>query len=225
MLRPRLLRYGDRAWLVEYEPRAGAVSAAASVGLAAAIRRGLPDEVEDVVGATASVCVHVTTPAALERVGERLQTLLDALVETPPDLAADAGTLVEFPVVYGGDAGPDLEAVAAWAGLSAAEVVRRHTAPVYRVQMLGFLPGFPYLGTVDPAIQAPRHATPRTRVEAGSVGIAGPQTGIYPRESPGGWQIIGRTAEWLFDARRTPPARLSPGDRVRFVDLTAAARA
>jgi KipI family sensor histidine kinase inhibitor len=89
--------------------------------------------------------------------------------------------------------------------------------------MLGFMPGFPYLGPVDPAIQVPRLSTPRAKVPAGSIGLAGAQTGIYPRESPGGWQIVGRTAEWLFDASRDIPARLAPGDRVRFVDATSRA--
>jgi inhibitor of KinA len=88
--------------------------------------------------------------------------------------------------------------------------------------MLGFLPGFPYLGTVDDSIAVPRHPSPRARVAAGSVGIAGRQTGIYPRESPGGWQIVGRTPLVLFDPQRTPPALLSPGDTVRFVPITEA---
>jgi KipI family sensor histidine kinase inhibitor len=124
---------------------------------------------------------------------------------------------VEVPVVYGGDDGPDLEEVARFAGCSTAAVVERHSGREYRVFMLGFLPGFPYMAAVDASIAAPRRATPRVRVPAGSVGIAGAQTGIYPRESPGGWQIIGRTALDLFDADRTPPAMFAPGDRVRFV--------
>jgi KipI family sensor histidine kinase inhibitor len=95
----------------------------------------------------------------------------------------------------------------------------------YHVFMLGFLPGFPYLGPVDPTIHVSRLAVPRTRVPAGSVGLAGAQTGIYPTESPGGWQIIGRTAAVLFDATGTPPSRLSPGDRVRFVPRAAVSEA
>jgi KipI family sensor histidine kinase inhibitor len=125
--------------------------------------------------------------------------------------------LVDIPVVYGGDAGPDLADVAAFARCSTDEVVARHTARRYRVYMLGFLPGFPYMAHTDPSIAAPRHATPRLRVAAGSVGIAGAQTGIYPRESPGGWRIIGRTPLALFDPVRTPPALLAPGDEVRFI--------
>ena len=95
-------------------------------------------------------------------------------------------------------------------------MIARHTGRVYLVFMMGFLPGFPYLGTVDPAIAAPRRATPRLRVPAGSVGIAGSQTGIYPAETPGGWQVIGRTPVTLFDMSRTDPFLLEPGDAVEF---------
>ncbi|HEX2461802.1 MAG TPA: 5-oxoprolinase subunit PxpB, partial [Vicinamibacterales bacterium] len=118
-----------------------------------------------------------------------------------------------------GDAGPDLASIADAAGLTPEAVVTLHASRAYRVFMLGFLPGFPYMAPVDEAIAAPRRPTPRARVAAGSVGIAGRQTGIYPRESPGGWQIIGRTPLELFDVARTPPALLAPGDIVRFVPV------
>jgi len=124
---------------------------------------------------------------------------------------------VEIPVVYGGESGPDLAFVAAHTGLSADEVIRRHTAPTYTVYFIGFTPGFPYLGGMDVRLTAPRLETPRARVPAGSVGIAGPQTGVYPLESPGGWRIIGRTHLPLFDLSAQPPSLLSPGDEVRFV--------
>jgi KipI family sensor histidine kinase inhibitor len=121
------------------------------------------------------------------------------------------------PVSYGGEFGPDLAEVAAFAGLSEAAVVALHIGVRYRVFMLGFLPGFAYMGRVDSRIAAPRKGTPRLRVPAGSVGIAGVQTGIYPRESPGGWQIIGRTTIPLFDPLTSPSALFAPGDTVRFV--------
>ncbi|HET9482549.1 MAG TPA: 5-oxoprolinase subunit PxpB, partial [Xanthomonadales bacterium] len=130
---------------------------------------------------------------------------------------------VVIPVCYGGDSGPDLDAVAKHTGLSAHDVVARHAAGDYRVAMLGFQPGFPYLIGLDPALATPRHATPRPRVAAGSVGIGGAQTGVYPREAPGGWQLIGRTPLALFDAARKPPALLAPGDRVRFEAIPRAA--
>jgi KipI family sensor histidine kinase inhibitor len=124
--------------------------------------------------------------------------------------------VITVPVCYQGELAPDLPAVAAFGGLTAAEVIRLHTRVVYRVFMLGFLPGFAYLGPVNPRIAAPRHASPRVRVAEGSVGIAGGQTGIYPMESPGGWQLIGRTPARPFDLTRNPPSLLAPGNRVQF---------
>lgn len=134
-----------------------------------------------------------------------------------PDAETARPRRVDVPVVYGGDAGPDLAPLADELGLAADELVARHAAGDYRVAMLGFAPGFPYLLGLDPALAAPRLATPRTRVPAGSVGIGGAQTGIYPREGPGGWRLIGRTDLPLFDPAREPPSLLLPGDRLRFV--------
>lgn len=125
--------------------------------------------------------------------------------------------LVEIPVRYGGEYGPDLEFVAQHNRLTPEQVIRIHCSVIYQVFMLGFTPGFPYMGIVPAEIAVPRRDTPRPRVPAGSVGIAGRQTGIYPRESPGGWQLIGRTEVKLFDPAQDPPALLWPGDRVRFV--------
>lgn len=122
-----------------------------------------------------------------------------------------------IPVVYGGEHGPDLESLAASHGLSAAELVRRHTSRSYRVYFLGFMPGFAYLGGLDPTIVAPRLASPRARIPQGSVGIAGEQTGIYPLSSPGGWQLIGRTGVALWDVENSTPALLAPRDDVQFV--------
>jgi KipI family sensor histidine kinase inhibitor len=123
--------------------------------------------------------------------------------------------LVEIPVRYDG---PDLDDVASHCGLSAAEVIARHTAPEYLTYFLGFSPGFPYLGGMDPLISMPRLSTPRTEVPGGSVGIAGGQTGVYPLSSPGGWRLIGRTELRLFDPAREPASLVRMGDRVRFVE-------
>jgi KipI family sensor histidine kinase inhibitor len=122
-------------------------------------------------------------------------------------------------VRYGGEEGPDLEEVARMCGLDPGEVIRRHTAPGYRVHFLGFLPGFPYVGGLDPALAVPRLPVPRLRVPAGSVGLAGLQTGVYPLDSPGGWRIIGRTPLALFDPGRAEPCLLVPGDDLRFEAL------
>jgi len=125
---------------------------------------------------------------------------------------------ITLPVAYGGEHGPDLEMVARHTDLPPAEVIRRHTGTLYDVFFLGFTPGFPFLGGMEPALATPRRATPRLRVAAGSVGIAGSQTGVYPVSSPGGWNIIGRTPVALFDQRRGMEAAvlLQPGDRIRF---------
>ena len=127
------------------------------------------------------------------------------------------GPLVEIPVRYGGPDGPDLAEVAERTGHSEAEVVALHAGHEYRVYLVGFVPGFPYLGVLPAELELPRRTTPRVRVPAGSVAIAGRQTGIYPSPTPGGWHLIGRTDAPIWDARRNPPALLAPGDRVLFV--------
>jgi inhibitor of KinA len=146
-------------------------------------------------------------------VAEALQTC-DAT--PPPELR-----LVEIPTVYGGEHGPDIGFVAEYNGLTVEEVIRLHSEATYTVYMLGFTPGFPYLGGLPDALVTPRLETPRQRVPAGSVSIAGAQTGIYPLATPGGWRLIGWTPVMLFDPARTPPALLQPGDRVRFVPIAA----
>ena len=132
---------------------------------------------------------------------------------------ADESPVIEIPTVYGGEFGPDLSFVAQLNRLTERQVIEIHSTPIYRVYMLGFAPGFAYLGELPAEIAAPRLDTPRTRVPAGSVAIAGRQTGVYPRESPGGWRLIGRTGVRLFDASRESPTLLKPGGRVRFVPV------
>lgn len=219
----RIVEAGDSALLCELGhttgPGAGvdADVNARAVAMATAIRRLAIPGVRDVVPAFHSVTVF------FEPLATDVSVVMDALDEhmTAP-LSGSTGNTIDVPVVYGGEAGPDLPEVAAFARCSPEEVIERHTASTYRVCMMGFLPGFAYMASVDDTIAAPRHATPRMRIPAGSVGIAGLQTGVYPRESPGGWQIIGRTTLDLFDPDRTPPALFSPGDRVRFVPIDGA---
>ena len=141
---------------------------------------------------------------------------LASLVITP----AAATDPVRIPVCYGGEYGPDLDEVAAAHRITAADVIAMHAAGIYTVAMIGFLPGFPYLEGLDAALHTPRRASPRTAVPAGSVGIGGGSTGIYPCTSPGGWHLIGRTPRALFAPTRQQPALLQPGDRVQFVPIT-----
>jgi KipI family sensor histidine kinase inhibitor len=151
---------------------------------------------------------------------EELQRHVERCLTGGGEAALPEPRLVEIPVCYGGEFGPDLGDVSAACGLHPSEVIREHAAGDYLVYFLGFSPGFPYLGGLSDRITAPRRATPRKRVPAGSIAIGGTQTGAYPLASPGGWQLIGRTPLVLFDARRTPPALLSLGDRVRFVAMS-----
>jgi KipI family sensor histidine kinase inhibitor len=150
---------------------------------------------------------------------ERLMLLVDEAIETP--ISPDEGKeTVEIPVCYGGEYGPDLAEVAALHNLSPQEVIALHSASLYHVYMIGFTPGFPYLGGLNPTLATPRKKTPRERVPAGSVGIADQQSGIYPIESPGGWQIIGRTPRRLFDLNRSPVFLIRAGQAVRFRPIT-----
>ena len=177
--------------------------------LHAALRELDPPGVVELVPAYRTVLI-VDDPGqaeALDELADRLPGL-----ELPPAEAV-AGETVEIPVRYDGE---DLPEVAGLTGLAPDEVVRRHTAPEYTVAFLGFSPGFPYLVGLDPALEVPRRDTPRTSIPAGSVGLAGNQTGIYPTATPGGWQLIGRTEVTLFDPARDPPALLAPGTRLRF---------
>lgn len=149
---------------------------------------------------------------------EELKQLLLSLTQGGPEEAEEL-PVVEIPVCYGGEYGPDLLEVAQHCSLTPEEVIARHTAPTYRIYMLGFTPGFPYLGGMDPSIAAPRRKEPRIHIPAGSVGIAGEQTGVYPIVSPGGWQLIGRTPLRLFDPQREQPILLSAGAGIRFVPI------
>jgi KipI family sensor histidine kinase inhibitor len=185
-----------------------------AIAVAAAMRDRQVLGVRDVVSTFRSVAVFFDPLSADP---QALRDTIMRLLSTTPDIVRRDTT--EVPIAYGGETGPDLSAVAEWAGLSTGEVAERHAGVEYRVFMLGFLPGFGYLGPVDERIAAPRRETPRLRVAGGSVGIAGQQTGVYPRASPGGWQIVGWSPIRLFDPDRVPSALLKPGDVVRFVPM------
>jgi KipI family sensor histidine kinase inhibitor len=199
----RVRPVGERGLLVEVEELATVHR------LHAALRELAPSGVVELVPAYRTVLI-VAEPGRAGVLDELAAALPE--LELPPAEAV-AGETVEVPVRYDGE---DLPEVARRTGLSAEEVVRRHTAAEYTVAFLGFSPGFPYLVGLDPALEVPRRDTPRTSIPAGSVGLAGNQTGIYPTASPGGWQLIGRTELRLFDPGRDPPALLAPGARLRF---------
>ncbi|ASJ12893.1 5-oxoprolinase subunit PxpB [Thermococcus thioreducens] len=182
--------------------------------LAKAIEKAGFEWLMEVVPAYSSLLVvYDPIKTSYTQVEDAVKSFLDAGIES------FEGRLVEVPVVYGGKYGPDIEFVAEHNGLTVDDIIEIHSRPVYRVYFLGFLPGFAYLGGMDERIATPRLERPRIKVPAGSVGIAGKQTGIYPLESPGGWRLIGRTPLRLFDPSKEPPTLLRPGDRVRFVPV------
>ncbi len=216
MLRARVRDAGDAALLAEMPARIDPMTSAAVLRLAELVRDARIKGVRDVVPAIRSLAVfydplHTDVDALKEMLGRSLE----------PDMASE-GRRHEIPVVYGGDVGSDLHEVATASALTAKALIELHAGRDYRVYMLGFLPGFAYLGTLDPAMVAARRSSPRLKVPVGAVGVAGRQTGIYPRESTGGWAILGRTPLPMFDATSRTPARLAPGDRVRFVPVESA---
>lgn len=151
---------------------------------------------------------------------EKLKKILSDIRLDPETEGTAGGRVVEIPVCYGGEFGEDLPDVAAHAGLTEEEVIALHSSKEYNIYMLGFLPGFPYLGGLDRRLHTPRLENPRTRIPAGSVGIGGEQTGIYPLDSPGGWRLIGRTPLKLYDPEREEPFLFDAGDYIRFVPIT-----
>jgi inhibitor of KinA len=154
------------------------------------------------------------------RIGEfdELRTTIEGALQAlePARPRAGTGTVIEVPVCYESEFAPDLDEIARHTGLSRDEIIRKHSTASYRVSCVGFTPGFPYLSGLPPELATPRRASPRKEVPAGAVAIGGTQTGIYPRKSPGGWNIIGRAPLRLFDVERNPPALFQAGDHVRF---------
>jgi len=207
----------DDAWLLRLGERIDDALNARVHALAARVRAQAPAWLRDLVPAYASLAVFFDPQAiAAEAVRAWLLRCCD-LGQDEAAAANGAGArTVEIPVAYGGEFGPDLDAAAAQLELTPAQLIQRHSGGDYRVAMIGFAPGFPYLSGLEPALALPRLATPRTQVAAGSVAIGGAQTGIYPRPGPGGWRLLGRTPLRLFDAAREPPSLLQPGDRVRL---------
>jgi inhibitor of KinA len=207
---------GDAAIVVDFEPRLDPHINARGVGLARAICATAPAGVRDVVVGYHSVTTYYD-PLAVEADDLLTWLGLEARRSRPASQTGERTVIV--PVLYGGEAGPDLGTVAEFAGCDEQEVIRVHSSRTYRVYMLGFMPGFAYMAEVDARIAAPRRQAPRVAVPAGSVGIAGPQTGVYPVSTPGGWNLIGRTPLVTFDPASDEPCAFRPGDAVRFAPI------
>jgi KipI family sensor histidine kinase inhibitor len=218
----RIVPRGDSALVLELQDSDPLQVNARAVAIADVIREEAIAGVLDVVPTFETVAVYFEP---LKADIEGLHGLLTAAVAkslATPSAATASTVLHRIPVAYGGSFGPDLVDVASAAGLTEEALVSLHSTPVYRVFMLGFIPGFAYMGPVDPAIAVPRRTTPRAMVPAGSVGIAGTQTGIYPADSPGGWHVIGRTSVLPFDPDRLEPFLFKAGDRVQFYAVASA---
>jgi len=210
----RIVQAGDAVLIAEFEDRIDALVNARAIALADAVRSASVTGVRDVVPTFRSVAVYFD-PLATDVT--KLEVLLRDLASTEPAFQASASAVVEIPVCYEREFAPDVDTVAAFAGLqSPDDVAALHSARTYRVFMLGFVPGFAYLGSVDERIAAPRRSSPRLQVASGSVGIAGLQTGVYPQQIPGGWNIIGRTPVRMLALDRAEPSLLKAGDSVRF---------
>jgi inhibitor of KinA len=212
----RIVPAGDAAFTIEFAERIDPLVNAQAIALAGAVRAAAVIGVRDVVSTYRSVTVYFD-PLKTEH--RHLVARLETEARRPAGTVAPDGRLVRIPVCYGGAFGPDLSDVAAFGHVAEEEVIRLHASKPYRVFMLGFVPGFAYLGLVDDQIAAPRRRTPRVRVPSGSVGIAGAQTGVYPTETPGGWQLVGRTPIKPFDPSRREPFLMQPGDAVQFYPI------
>ena len=222
----RIERLGDAALLLRVGDGIDAAINRRVHACARALHAHAPEWLLDITPAYACLALHVDISCvhgASASAGDPLEIarhwLIDWLASTDIGESAVGARAIEIPVAYGGEYGPDLPAVAAHAGITEDEAIARHASAGYTVAMLGFAPGFPYLTGLDASLAMPRLDTPRTRVAAGSVGIGGAQTGIYPDTGPGGWRLLGRTPLRLFDAHRDPPSLLQAGDRVLFVAI------
>ncbi len=216
---PRFLTAGDEAIVVELGNDISIDTNKQVHTLAVATDRTAIDGVIGVVPSYRSVLIQYDSMRTTQvAVREKLESLLGELSQQPGSDKSRA-RVVHVPVLYGGEHGPDIDFVAEHNGITVEEVIELHAEPLYPVYMMGFSPGFPYLGGLSEKLVTPRMQTPRVEIPSGSVGIAEAQTGVYPVASPGGWRLIGRTPVSFFDHMRTPPSLLDAGDFVRFTSL------
>ncbi len=214
--RPEIAPVGDSAFLLRFGEEKSIKLNAALQGLAARIKGQEFDEIDDVIAAYSSLFVRLRPGSGgLLALAREIRSM----AEEQSGRQHLRGTMLRVPVTYGGQYGPDLPEVARKARLSEEEVVKLHSSTPYYVYCLGFAPGFPYLGGLNPLLYCPRREEPRQSIPGGSVGIGGTQTGVYPQPGPGGWQLIGRTPCRLFAPGRRPPSVIAPGNLLRFAPV------
>lgn len=214
-IRPDILPYGDGAFLLQFAKQDYDSAITARIQALSSALQKADIWIEIVPGYNALLVSFNPQITGSETALQQLQSVLRA-----PLLSPESGRQIEIPVCYGGAYGPDLKSISQVTGLSSDEIIRLHSEVPYRVCMMGFIPGFTFLSEAPKALHHPRHATPRLSVPAGSIGIAGWQTGIYGLESPGGWQLIGRTPFRIFEAHRKDPFLIKSGDSVKFTPIT-----
>ena len=212
----KYLTAGDRALVIEFGDTIEEQINSKIRSLTLAMER------EGIIGIIETIPTYRSLMVIYEPMIIELEELIDKVkfIQTKMDeMKLPEARVIEIPTLYGGEYGPDIEFVAEHNKISLEEVIKIHTSRSYLIYMIGFTPGFPYLGGMNDKIAAPRLQTPRTKIPVGSVGIAGNQTGIYPIESPGGWQLIGRTPVKLYDPYRKEPVLLNAGDYIKFVQI------
>jgi inhibitor of KinA len=214
---PKILPCGDSALSVEFGAAIDPLINRKVQTLFKKLKTSPPTGLIDLIPTYRSLLVQYD-PTMLSF--EDLQKIVFSWVDFSESEHEPTGRMVEIPVCYGNGFGPDLGEMAAFHHLTEEEIITIHSGGIYQVYMIGFTPGFPYMGGLDPRLNTPRKEVPRTLVPAGTVGIAGQQTGIYPLDSPGGWQLIGRTPVKLFDLTRSAPFYLKPGDQVTFKPIS-----
>ena len=215
---------GDQGLLVDFGSRMDEAINRRLLGLFALLQQARLPFVTDLVPAYSSLAVYYDSYAILQEYGgssyHYMARSLQPFIHQAGPEKLESSRKWKVPVCYAPGFGPDLKELSALKNIPVHELVQLHTGTLYRVYMIGFLPGFAYMGTVDERLAAPRKTSPRENVAAGSVGIAGSQTGIYPLRAPGGWQIIGRTPIQVFNAAAATPVLLAPGDEIRFYSIT-----
>ncbi len=212
---PRISAYGDHALQIQYDVDGFSTAINDAVHTLAAQLKTDENWIDIITGYDSLVATFNSTALTIDSAKRKVE---DTLIRTPQSASPQTqNRLIDIPVTYGGACGPDMGNICQSSGLNEQAVIEKHAAQIYRVCMMGFLPGFAFLSEVPKALHHPRHANPRAVVPAGSIGIANWQTGIYGLDSPGGWQIIGRTDQVMFDKTRKTPSLIQAGDRIRFI--------
>jgi KipI family sensor histidine kinase inhibitor len=207
---------GDSAILIEFEQK---IAPEINKKITALVRLIKEQQIEGIVEFLPSFCALLVNYDPRIITYGQIHERLSKLAELDLEVDGQSARIFEIPTCYGGDYGPDIDFISEQAGLSVQEVINIHSSENYLIYMLGFMPGFSYLGGLDERIHTPRLATPRVKIHGGSVGIAGGQTGIYPLDSPGGWQLLGMTPVKTYDPNREVPILYNAGDYIRFVPI------